>query len=158
MSDQIDISEDGGSWDLAMLSDLAQNAIDHIREELSLPHPVELSILACNDARIAALNTEFRGKPTQTNVLSWPNADEPDLTKDPFLGDIAIAYETCLRETDAQKKSAQDHTQHLILHAILHLMGYDHEDDTEAEEMEALETKLLAKMGIDDPYKDSISL
>ena len=66
-----------------------------------------------------------------------------------------IAFETCQREAKEQRKSVEDHAQHLMLHAILHLLGYDHEEDTEAEEMESLETKLLAKMGIDDPYKDS---
>lgn len=125
-----------------------------------------ISLLACDDARIAALNTEFRGKPQPTNVLSWPSDEraadipggvpdlpEPGSADDPEeLGDIAIAYETCMAEASSQNKSPRDHVTHLMVHGILHLLGYDHIDDADAAIMESLETRILAGMGISDPY------
>ncbi|WP_376871491.1 rRNA maturation RNase YbeY [Albirhodobacter sp. R86504] len=125
----------------------------------------EVSCLACDDARIAILNEDFRGKPTPTNVLSWP-ADElaaevegdmpdaPDLDG-PFsdgLGDIAIAWETCEREAAEQGKSMADHVTHLIVHAILHLLGYDHIRDGDATLMENTEVRILATLGLANPY------
>ncbi len=157
MSDQIDISIEADAWGEHDLVMLAQKALDAVREAQKLPKNLELSILACDDNRIASLNTEFRGKAKPTNVLSWPNAIPPQLDQDPFLGDIAIAFETCAREAKEQGKPLTDHLTHLLLHAILHLLGFDHETDAEAEQMETLETKILAKMGIDDPYSDSQS-
>ncbi|WP_112312471.1 rRNA maturation RNase YbeY [Pseudogemmobacter bohemicus] len=125
-----------------------------------------ISLLACDDARIAALNTEFRGKPVPTNVLSWPSderaAEEPggvpDLPEpgdqdDPEeLGDIAIAFETCMAEAALQGKDPRHHVTHLLVHGILHLLGYDHIDDEDAALMENLETRILAGLGIPDPY------
>lgn len=126
----------------------------------------EISVLACDDARIADLNAEFRGKPTPTNVLSWPAEDlaadtpgaapakpEPDFTGEIALGDIAIAWETCVREAKEQGKSMPDHVTHLIVHGLLHLLGYDHIRDADATLMERLEVEILGKLGIDDPYK-----
>ncbi len=125
----------------------------------------ELSLLACDDARIAALNADFRDKPIATNVLSWPEEDlSPDLagdaprapTSDPGgafgLGDIAIAYDTCAREAAEQGKPMVDHVTHLIVHGTLHLLGYDHIRDQDAAVMEAIEVKLLGIMGVPDPY------
>ncbi len=125
----------------------------------------DLSVLACNDGRIADLNAEFRCKPTPTNVLSWPAEDlaadtpgaapvkpEPDFTGEIVLGDIAIAWETCVREAKEQGKSMHDHVTHLIVHGLLHLLGYDHIRDADATLMERLEVEILGKLGIDDPY------
>lgn len=122
----------------------------------------EISILACNDARIAALNEDFRGKPQPTNVLSWPGAERgaaragdaparPD-PSDPELGDIAIAYDICAAEAQAGGKTLADHTAHLIVHAVLHLLGYDHVRDADAELMEAAEVAILGSLGVTDPY------
>ena len=121
--------------------------------------------MAPQDARIAELNSEFREKPTPTNVLSWPAEDlaaeepgqsptppEPDFTGEIPLGDIAIAYDTCAREADEAGKSMNDHVMHLIIHGTLHLLGYDHIRDTDATLMETVEVAILGKMGIDDPY------
>ncbi|MEL7181678.1 MAG: rRNA maturation RNase YbeY, partial [Pseudomonadota bacterium] len=121
-------------------------------------------LLACNDARIAVLNEDFRGKPRPTNVLSWPSDERaaaidgempapPRPGPDNELGDIAIAFETCKREADAAGKPMRDHTLHLLVHGTLHLLGYDHERDRDATLMEGLETEILGKLGIPDPYR-----
>jgi probable rRNA maturation factor len=127
------------------------------------PGAYEISVLACNDARISVLNEDFRGKPQPTNVLSWPSeergparaGDAPDLPApggDPVLGDIAIAYDTCAAEAEAGEKPLADHATHLIVHAVLHLLGYDHIRDQDATLMEACEVAILGKLGISDPY------
>jgi probable rRNA maturation factor len=145
---------------------LAQSATDAVFVRLGLePSVFEVSLLACNDARIAALNEDFRGKPQPTNVLSWPSDERgaavdgempipPRVGPDAELGDIAIAYETCLREAKDVGKSMQDHTLHLLVHGTLHLLGFDHERDRDATLMEGLETEILGKMGLGDPYRD----
>lgn len=119
------------------------------------PDRHEISLLACDDARIAALNAEFRGKLQPTNVLSWPAFDgaipEPD-DAPLFLGDLALAYETCAREAAEQGVETSRHAAHLVVHGVLHLAGYDHRTDPEAEAMEAIETNVLATLGIPDPY------
>lgn len=131
---------------------------------LSLPTDVfEVTVLGCDDARIASLNADFRGKPEPTNVLSWPSADRapdgpgekpavPATDGDKELGDIAIAFQTCAREACAQRKKARDHVTHLLVHGMLHLLGYDHIRDEDAALMEKTETKILGKMGISNPY------
>ena len=116
--------------------------------------------MGCDDARIAELNAEFREKQTATNVLSWPAqelAPPQAPTPDPFedeteLGDIALAYETCHREAEEAQLTPQAHITHLIVHGTLHLLGYDHIEDTDAELMEGLEVEILAKLGIPNPY------
>ncbi|TCL08731.1 putative rRNA maturation factor [Shimia isoporae] len=123
----------------------------------------EIAVLACDDARIAELNTEFRDKPTPTNVLSWPSeergaevdGDTPNSPEGPDteLGDIAIAFETCEREARAAGKPMADHVTHLVVHGVLHLLGYDHIRDKDATLMEGLETAILGKMGLSDPYE-----
>jgi probable rRNA maturation factor len=125
-----------------------------------------ISLLACGDTRIAALNKSFRGKETPTNVLSWPafelapqapgaRTPKPGVT-DPnrrvLLGDVAIALQTCTQESKVAGKCLKNHTTHLILHGVLHLLGYDHQTDADAELMEGIERAALAKAGIDDPY------
>lgn len=119
----------------------------------------ELAIMLTDDAGIRTLNQNWRGIDKPTNVLSFPalqppeGADEPD-DMPRMLGDIAIAYETMRREADEQEKSFSNHLSHLAVHGFLHLVGYDHEKDDEAEEMEALEREILATLGIPDPYAD----
>ena len=123
----------------------------------------EVVVMGCDDARIAALNADFRGKPQATNVLSWPADDpaprapgtRPDLPRGDELGDIAIAYDTCMAEAQAQSKPAADHVTHLLVHAVLHLLGYDHHDDADAEMMEATERAILKTLDIPDPYHES---
>jgi len=119
------------------------------------PDGFEIALMGCDNARIAVLNKDFRGKEAATNVLSWPRSETPPIEGSPMgteLGDIAIAYETCAREAAEKGVSVQDHVTHLVIHGILHLLGYDHISDSDAEEMEALEIKALAKLGVSNPY------
>lgn len=125
-----------------------------------------ICILACGDARIAELNREFRGRPTPTNVLSWPAfalAPErpgaippapPVPTDGPPrpLGDVAIALQTTRREAAERAIPLKDHVIHLILHGCLHLLGFDHETEADAETMEGIEARALARIGVADPY------
>jgi probable rRNA maturation factor len=115
----------------------------------------ELSILLCNDDAIAALNGRWRGQEKATNVLSFPALPlhgGAALQEKRPLGDIAVAYETLVREARESGKTASAHLSHLVVHGFLHLVGYEHETDDEAEEMERLERDILARLGIADPY------
>ena len=113
----------------------------------------EVAVLACDDTRIAALNADFRSKSQPTNVLSWPAADlAPGEVPPAELGDIAIAYDTCQREAAEQGKPFAAHVTHLLVHATLHLLGYDHQNDADAAQMEHLEVEVLGKLGLPDPY------
>ncbi len=151
-------------WQEAGLETLAETAAQATLAHLGLdPSDWEIAVLACDDARIATLNGDFREKPTPTNVLSWPSEERapdtpgaaPDLPapgQDPELGDIAIAYDTCAREAAEQGKPFADHVTHLIVHGVLHLLGYDHIRDEDATLMEATEVAILGKLGLPDPY------
>jgi probable rRNA maturation factor len=128
-----------------------------------------LCVLACDDTRIAALNRDFRGKAAPTNVLSWPAfalapehpgafpAPPPQAVSGPRqpLGDVAIALQTTRREAEDSAIPLKNHAIHLILHGSLHLLGFDHETDADAETMEGIETRALARIGVDDPYMRS---
>jgi probable rRNA maturation factor len=107
----------------------------------------ELSVVLSSDAFIQVLNKQWRGKDKPTNVLSFPQ-EEPEL-----MGDVILAFQTVKREADEQNKPFEDHTKHLIVHGILHLLGHDHEEDDEAEEMEALEIEILNALGVKNPYE-----
>ncbi|MGE4430747.1 MAG: rRNA maturation RNase YbeY [Sphingobium sp.] len=120
---------------------------------------IEISIKLADDAEVQALNRDYRHKDAPTNVLSFPmvptdlletltNSDDGEV----LLGDIILAYETCAREAAEKGISVTDHATHLIVHGILHLLGYDHMVDEEAEAMESMETLALASLGITDPY------
>ena len=111
-----------------------------------------VSLLLGDDASIAALNKEFRGKDGPTNVLSFPPAGEAEQGAERFLGDIALAAETIVAEAEFHRKRAEDHAAHLVVHGFLHLLGYDHENPVDAEAMEARERAILASLGIEDPY------
>ncbi|MDE3028409.1 MAG: rRNA maturation RNase YbeY [Paracoccaceae bacterium] len=149
--------------DLASVSEVASRAA---LAALGLdPDNFELCLMGCSDARIAELNGDFRAKPAATNVLSWPSAErgaavegaKPELPRASAampaeLGDIAIAWETCNREADEQRKTLHNHVTHLIVHATLHLLGYDHIREGDATLMEKSETGILASLGVADPY------
>lgn len=118
----------------------------------------EVVVMGCGDARIAALNAQFREKSVPTNVLSWPSAErDPDAAPEEIaLGDIAIARETCAREAREQGKPFDAHVVHLLIHATLHLLGHDHGTEADATRMETLETQILAGLGFPDPYASDI--
>lgn len=167
MAMPVEVLIESAGWDDIDLETLANRAataaLIHLGHD---PACVDISLLACDDARIAALNAQFRGKNTPTNVLSWPTWDlsaeddggqpEPPETGTPddpeALGDIALALETCTREAAEQGKPLSEHLTHLTVHAVLHLLGYDHERDKDAALMEKNEVQILGKMGIADPY------
>ena len=114
----------------------------------------EISVILTSDMNVKTLNKNYRGKDYATNVLSFP-ADVPDELLDiPLLGDLVICVEVVEREAQEQRKALEAHWAHLVIHGCLHLLGYDHIDDDEAEEMEALERSLLAELGHPDPYAD----
>lgn len=119
-------------------------------EALFEPVDAELSVLLCDDAEIRRLNARWRGKDAATNVLSFPAASRHASRL--HLGDIAIAHETVQREAEEEGKSLADHLAHMTVHGYLHLLGFDHESDNDAEEMEGLEREILAGLGIADPY------
>ena len=106
-----------------------------------------LNVALDDDKGVRALNARDRKKDKPTNVLSYPSGERD------FLGDIVLARQTVWREAREQRKSPADHYTHLVVHGVLHLLGYDHETgDDDAERMEALERRVLAKLGISDPY------
>ena len=108
----------------------------------------EVSILLTDDPTVRALNAQYRHQDKPTNVLSFPAAD----TAHGHLGDICLAYGVCAREAVEQGKTLAAHLQHLVAHGVLHLVGYDHEDEADAEVMEDLERQILAGLGLADPY------
>jgi probable rRNA maturation factor len=141
------------AWDtLPGLSSLAGQAVAAAlegRDELGA-----VTVLFTSDAEMQVLNRQWRGKDKPTNVLSFPAPGGMPMPEDetPPLGDIALAFETVAREAEEQGKSFASHTTHLIVHGMLHLLGYDHETESEAEEMESEERLILARLGIADPY------
>ncbi|MBD3763677.1 MAG: rRNA maturation RNase YbeY [Rhodobacterales bacterium] len=154
-------------WQAAGLPAVADRAARAVLARFDLPADgFALCIMGCDDARIAELNGTFRGKGAATNVLSWPSEDRapvtpgapPDLPEpgdpdDPAeLGDIAIAWDTCAREAAEQGKTFDDHVTHLLVHSVLHLLGYDHIDPADADLMERTEVEILASLGVKDPY------
>src|SRR6202051_4340998 len=122
------------------------------------PGEAELAVMLTDDAGIRTLNSNWRGIDKPTNVLSFPalpptGPGGPD-DAPAMLVDIAIAYETTRKEADDEQKPFDHHLSHLAVHGFLHLIGYDHENDDDAEDMEALETEILAQLGIPEPYPD----
>ncbi len=117
------------------------------------PGRYEVSILLTDDREMRALNRTWRGKDAPTNVLSFPASDDP--SRPGLLGDVALAYETSQKEADAMGLALADHAAHLVVHGVLHLLGFDHEADQEAARMEALESQALAALGIKNPYAES---
>ena len=109
----------------------------------------DLVVLLTDDAGVQDLNARFRDKDRPTNVLSFPAAESAF----PHLGDVVLGYDYCAAEAQTQGKTLSDHLSHLVIHGVLHLLGRDHEDDAEAEEMEAEEREILAALGVADPYQ-----
>jgi probable rRNA maturation factor len=112
----------------------------------------EVSVVLTDDAAIRTLNRDWRGIDAPTNVLSFPAAPAPAATAPCLLGDIILAYETVAREAGTGAKPFAHHLAHLAVHGFLHLLGYDHDSDEDAERMERLEARILARLDIPDPY------
>lgn len=159
----IDFTRNGG-WaadDETIVRAAAEAAIagaDLADEDEEPPSSFALSVLLTDDATVQGLNRDWRGKDSATNVLSFPS-DMPVVPGEPdFLGDIALARETLEREADLDGKPLNDHLRHLVVHGVLHLLGYDHLEKAEAEEMETTETRILAGLGVPDPYAGTDAL
>jgi probable rRNA maturation factor len=150
---ETDVSE---AWDAgidwpALARSAVHAAIAHSR------HPAladsEVSVKFTSDEEVRGLNAAWRGKDAPTNVLSFPMADEGDLASAQLLGDIVLAHGVCAREAAVRNVPVETHAAHLLVHGALHLLGYDHEtSDAHAEEMEQVERRALASIGIADPY------
>ena len=168
MEPLVDVVIEDKRWGAVGLPTLSIRAAEATFSALGLPLAgFCLCVMGCDDARIAELNGEFRKKGLPTNVLSFPAwnsaADAPGIVPelpeagdadDPEeLGDIAISYDTCAREAVEQGKDMSHHVTHLVVHGILHLLGYDHIEDADAALMESTEARILASLGVDDPYQ-----
>ncbi len=147
-----------GEWEA--LAQRASAVTGEVAPELTNPR-LSTSLLLTSDAEVHALNREWRQRDKPTNVLSFPMLSRDELlaleSDGPpvMLGDLALAYETCVREAEEKGVPLEHHAAHLMIHGFLHLAGYDHvQSDAEAEAMEALEIAALAKMGVADPYGD----
>jgi probable rRNA maturation factor len=165
MTPLVDCVCEDARWEALQLDVLAEKAARATLARLGLPpEGYEICLMGGDDARLAALNAAYRGRAAPTNVLSWPSEErgspgerpEPPLpgsAGDPEeLGDLALAWETCAAEAEEAGKPMADHVTHLVIHAVLHLMGYDHVRDDDAELMEATEVRALARLGLPDPY------
>lgn len=147
-----------GEWEA--LAERAAAACADVVAELANPR-LSASLLFTSDEEVHTLNREWRERDTPTNVLSFPmlaREELVDLTPEGppvMLGDLALAYETCTREAAVKSVPLEHHAAHLIVHGLLHLAGHDHEiSEEDADKMEALEIRILAKLGIADPYMD----
>jgi probable rRNA maturation factor len=150
------------SWDL-----LVRRAAEAAIAESAFPQlattqrPVEISVLLTGDDQVRELNAEYRGKRKPTNVLSFPMVDVDDLLKanvagpELLLGDIIVARGVCEAEAADKGVSVEQHATHLIVHGTLHLLGYDHQDDVDAADMEAREVRALSRLGISNPYEEA---
>lgn len=132
---------------------------DHCDALTGAAGSIEIDICLDSDAAVRILNRDWRGKDKPTNVLSFPGLEgghaallPPEAPRP--LGDIVLAYETCIREADEQGKPFAHHVQHLVVHGVLHLLGFDHEREDEAAAMESLEIRVLAGLGLPDPYAE----
>lgn len=157
MTVRYDVAINADGWQsehsLRMLVDRVLEATLHVLEFDDVDS--ELSLVFTDDANIRTINAKWRHIDKATNVLSFPAFSiQPGQRPGPILGDIVIARETVQREAQEENKSFDDHLSHLIVHGLLHLTGYDHQNDEEAEQMESLERKILASLGISDPYND----
>jgi probable rRNA maturation factor len=159
----VDVAVDSAQWkDIDAFEVLAQETsytvIDWLetREGIKFPQmPLELSVLLTDDASIKEINAKWREQDKATNVLSFPTKELSvgDVPL-PLLGDIIFAQETILREAEELTKSFEEHLTHLFIHGFLHLLGYDHINDTDAEQMERIETGILRSIGLSDPYEN----
>lgn len=151
MSVAVEIAVESPRWEtLPAAEDVVRGAIEAALADCGEAN-AEVSVALADDAQIRELNRHWRGKDSATNVLSFPApGQQPDGAR--FLGDIILAFETVEREAAEEAKPLAHHVAHLAVHGTLHLLGYDHENDSDAEVMERRERDILARLGIPDPY------
>ncbi|EYS90945.1 hypothetical protein X471_01079 [Bartonella bacilliformis str. Heidi Mejia] len=153
----INMTIENAEWgDEKILYTITEKALIATIDRLSLTQVTsELSLLFTNSMRMAQINTQWRNKNKPTNVLSFPAFPlKAGQNPGPMLGDIVLARETIVYEAEEEGKSFHDHLTHMIVHGILHLLGYDHETDDEAYQMEELEKEILQKIAIKNPYTE----
>ena len=160
----VDIAADGWRTGIAGAAPAETIVIEAAAAALAIAgpaHAVEIGVRLTGDAEMRAFNRTYRRRDSATNVLSFALAAENGLQEDAvprqdgapdLLGDVLAAYETCAREAEDQAKPLADHLRHMVVHGVLHLLGYDHETEDEAAQMEGLERDILAQMGVPDPY------
>jgi probable rRNA maturation factor len=158
---QVEIFRHGGDWSpFEPIEPSIVAASRALADTIALSAPVaEVAIALSSDGHVQTLNRTYRGNDKSTNVLSFPAAamSGGGDGMPPFLGDIVLAAETVAREAAEQDRPPRHHLQHLVVHGLLHLLGYDHQSADEAEEMEALEVEILARLGIANPYAEPVS-
>jgi probable rRNA maturation factor len=160
---ELELAEESGDWSAAgplepILAAVATVVAAEPGLGSDLPRAASACVAFADDATVRGLNARYRHKDTPTNVLSFPAPEQPvgAPTGEPeFLGDIVLAAETVVSEANERGISVADHVRHLVLHGVLHLIGFDHEAEAEAIEMEGLESRLLASLGVADPYRES---
>lgn len=158
------LAHEAGEWgNLAVMEGLAASALDAAVQDLAQreaqpfpDNPPEVSLVLADDAMMAEINSQWRNQSKPTNVLSFPAYPlVPGGQPGPMLGDIILARETIEREAIELDKPVGEHVTHLIVHGFLHLFGYDHIENIDAEQMEAIETRILISLGLSDPYGDT---
>ncbi len=167
---RIDVSILSAAWTArektiaAFCKRIAIHTLNFVRPQLSPQHFVntaqdglEISIVLSTDSKVRVLNRDYRGKNKPTNVLSFPAVDEEMMMQGSLmLGDIVLALQTTQKEARAENKPFKAHVAHLVVHGVLHLLGYDHEIERDALKMERMERLILAALGIADPYADTV--
>jgi probable rRNA maturation factor len=154
----IDLTVEAGEWEtLGDLEALAQRAAD---AAIAVAPDIDgdelaVAVLLTDDAAMREINKDWRDQDKPTNVLSFPAAAHPGMPGPRHIGDVVLAFETTQREAEDEGKPLAAHVSHLIVHGVLHCLGYDHETDAQAEEMEALEVSALKGIGYDDPYSET---
>jgi probable rRNA maturation factor len=149
----VDVARHADTWAEAGITDvlLERAARAALATIAALPSGnYEIAVVLTDNAEMRTLNRTWRGKNAPTNVLSFPASEA--LGEVPFLGDVVLTYETSLKESREDNLTLSDHVSHLVVHGVLHLLGFDHQTEEEAERMEAIERKALATLGIADPY------
>lgn len=154
----VDIRIEDRAWPAAVpdLRPMVRRAVRAALKAAPVAGPVELAVTLTDDEAMRALNRTWRGKDKPTNVLSFPFADGAVAGAPNHLGDVVLARQTVAAEAAAQGKSVADHLAHLVVHGILHLLGFDHETAREARTMEGREVAVLAGLGIADPYRAAV--
>jgi probable rRNA maturation factor len=158
MSVRVDFVQTSQRWRGALPARaLARQAIAAAAAEcgIALRRGAEVCVHLVGDAEIKALNARWRGRDAPTDVLSFPAVEPARVADARLLGDVLLAFETVSREAEQERKTLADHFRHLVVHGFLHLLGFDHVERGEAEAMEALEARALARLGVSDPYRSN---